>query len=161
MTSLGPFPITSISPRLRLYLDNSLAIVATCVIIICFVPAIIGMYQAAEQTSASTTAQTNSNVAREIAAVTAPNQFILTDAQFLAAEADRNTPPQLVDTSSVRIQSGYLSNAQLIQIASQPRVHTVLFYTNRLRHEQAFHLWVSQHLHLVHNYGNGRELWIK
>ena len=61
----------------------------------------------------------------------------------------------------MRIQSDYLTHTQLVQIAEQPRVHTILFYTNRLRHVPGFYLWVSQHFHLVHDYGKGRTLWVK
>jgi len=100
-------------------------------------------------------------VARDLNTVTRPDQWVITDAQFLAAEGNRNTPSQLVDTSLVRIQSGYLSNMQLIQISKQTNVHTVLFYTGRLSQMQAFYLWVSQHFQKVRDYGGGRELWVK
>jgi len=99
---------------------------------------------------------------------TTPGQLIITDAQFLAALADRNTPPSLVDTSGVRILTGNVTAEQLIQEASQPQVHAVLFYTCRLYCDKRtseviadFHTWVSQHFHLVHDYGIDQELWVK
>lgn len=92
-----------------------------------------------------------------------PGREVVTDAQFLAALADRSTPPSLVDTSTVRIQSHYLTEDQLIQEASRSQVQGVLFYSGRLERIEVagFHTWVEQHFHLVRRYEDGRELWIK
>ncbi|HEY7413985.1 MAG TPA: phospholipid carrier-dependent glycosyltransferase, partial [Ktedonobacteraceae bacterium] len=62
-------------------------------------------------------------VVADIRAETQPGQLIITDAQFLVAQAGRSTPSDLVDTSSVRIQSGYLTSQQLISAAALPQVH--------------------------------------
>ena len=61
----------------------------------------------------------------------APNQMVVTDAQFVAALADRNTPPSLVDTSAVRIGTGHLTLSELISTTSEAQVHAVLFFTGR------------------------------
>ncbi|HEY1352590.1 MAG TPA: phospholipid carrier-dependent glycosyltransferase [Ktedonobacteraceae bacterium] len=91
-----------------------------------------------------------------------PGQWVVTDAQFIAGLADRDTPPALVDTSSIRIDTGYITLAQLEQIAALPRVHAILFYTNRLYREQpSFVTWVARHFHLLHTYGPARELWVR
>jgi hypothetical protein len=102
-------------------------------------------------------------VVADIQAETQPGQLVITDAQFLVAQADRSTPADLVDTSSVRIQSGYLTSQQLISDAALPQVHAVLFYTGRLHNSElaAFNTWVKQHYRLVRNYGNGNGLWVK
>src|SRR6266487_1686701 len=94
-------------------------------------------------------------VAHDVDSAIAPDQYIITDGQFVASLANRNTPPDLVDTSMVRITSGYLTPQQLIAAASQPQVHAVLFFTNRLRMPQlaAFYPWVTQHFHLKYKYG--------
>jgi hypothetical protein len=118
-------------------------------------------YQQVQQQANGSDTQTSFQVAHDLDAVTQPDQLVITDAQYLVAQANRNTPPQLVDTSFVRIQSGYLSTAQVVQIAEQPSVRAVLFYTGRLRQMQTFYLWVTQHFHKIHAYGNERELWIK
>lgn len=103
----------------------------------------------------------NQRIAHDLQTVTTPDQMVVTDAQFIAALAGRNTPPDLVDTSSVRINAGSVTSEQLIKGAELPQVHAVLFYTGRLETLPAFHSWVTQHFHLVHQYGNGKELWIK
>jgi len=95
--------------------------------------------------------------------VTTADQWIITDGQFMAALADRNTPPSLVDTSAVRILTGYLTTGRLIEAASDPKVHVVMFATNRfgLRPVADFHGWVAQHFVAVHLYGPGLELWVR
>lgn len=103
------------------------------------------------------------HVMRDLQSVTQPGQLVITDGQFLAAQADRSTPPELVDTSSVRVETGYLTSQQLIDAAAQPQVHAVLFYTHRL-HINAlapFYTWLTQNYHLVRDYGNGSSLWVK
>ncbi len=104
------------------------------------------------------------NVERDLQSVTQPNQLVVTDAQFLTARANRSTDPQLVDTSNVRVDTGYLTPQQLITEASQPNVHAVLFYTGRLlrmKHVSLFYSWLMKHYHRVRNYYPGKELWIK
>jgi hypothetical protein len=143
-------------------LGNSIIIIALlCVTTVYFVPILRSTYQAAQRQGDSTKTHMSLQVAHDVDTVTQPDQLVITDAPFLVAEADRSTPPQLVDTSFVRIQSGYLSDQQLTQLAEQSNVHTVLFYTGRLRQMPGFRLWVSQHFHKVRNYGNGRELWVR
>ena len=77
--------------------------------------------------------------------------------------ATRNTPPDLVDTSIVRIVTGYVTLQQLVHDASQPQVHAVLFFMDRLHLPQlaAFYAWVAQHFHLKYRYGPGKELWVR
>jgi hypothetical protein len=102
-------------------------------------------------------------VAADLRRAIGPDQWVVTDAQFIADMADRNTPPALVDTSMVRIGSGDLTLQQLIDATSQPQVHAVLFFSGRfyLRNVRAFHDWVAQHFHLLRVYGPGMELWIR
>ncbi len=104
------------------------------------------------------------NVVHDLQRVTRPDQLVVTDAQFLTGRANRNTDPQLVDTSNVRVNTGYLTPQQLITEASQPNVHAVLFYTGRLlRMKQVgvFYAWLMKHYHRVQKYYPGKELWIK
>ncbi|HEU5226731.1 MAG TPA: phospholipid carrier-dependent glycosyltransferase [Ktedonobacteraceae bacterium] len=109
------------------------------------------------------TTRNDIQVARDLQNATQPGQLVVTDAQFLAGLAQRNTPASLVDTSMVRITAGYLTAQQLIEESARPQVHAVLFYTGRLRTQSlaAFYSWVTQHFHLVHDYGSGRQLWVK
>jgi 4-amino-4-deoxy-L-arabinose transferase-like glycosyltransferase len=120
-------------------------------------------YRAAQASSVSAMTQLESGVAADLRIATTANQLVVTDAQFIAGLADRSTPSTLVDTSAVRINSGYLTLSQLENATSQPQVHAVLFFTGRfhLPNVAAFHAWVAQNFHLLHNYGGGRELWVR
>lgn len=121
-------------------------------------------YQAADARAASSLTTQDLLAARDLRQAITPDQWVITDGQFIAGLADRSTPPSLVDTSSVRIMTGYVTLAQLEQAAANPRVHAVLFYTNRLysMHQTGgFRAWVAAHFHLLHTYGPGQELWVR
>jgi len=120
-------------------------------------------YQTAVAKSVSEFTQLESKAATDLRLATTPNQLVVTDAQFIAGLADRTTPPALVDTSAVRITSNYLTLSQLESATSQPQVHAVLFFTGRfyLPNVAGYHSWVAQYFQLLHNYGAGKELWVR
>lgn len=121
-------------------------------------------FQASRMQGASNATQQDLRVAQDLHNATHTGDLVITDAQFLAGLADRNTPPSLVDTSIVRIDTQYLTLQQLIQAASQPQVHAVLFYTGRLSIQSvaAFRGWIASHgFHLIHHYKAGQELWVR
>jgi hypothetical protein len=120
-------------------------------------------YASVNAASASLGVQSDLRVANDLRQAITPAQWVITDGQFVAGLADRSTPPALVDTSTVRIVTGYVTLAQLEQAASDPRVHAVLFYTGRFSLPQtaAFHVWVAQHFRLIHTYNPGQELWVR
>lgn len=131
----------------------------------------LNAYQTASTYSSGPVVQENLRVAHDLHQAIAPDQWVITDGQFIAALADRSTPPALVDTSSVRFLTGSVTLAQLEQAAMNPRVHAILFYTNRfycvarcfydVYPVAAFHVWVPAHFHLLHRYGVGQELWVR
>jgi 4-amino-4-deoxy-L-arabinose transferase-like glycosyltransferase len=99
-------------------------------------------------------------VANDLQAVTTPDQQVITDDQYLADLAERNVPPELVDTSFVRIATGYLTTAQVIALAAQPQVGAILFYTGRFDQLIGFRAWVQAHFHLSRDYGQGKALYL-
>jgi len=107
--------------------------------------------------------QVEARVAADLDRAITPDQEVVTDAQFIADLASRDTPPALVDTSMVRITAGSVTLSQLESLTDQPQVHAVLFFTGRfgLPDVAAFHAWVAQRFHLLHNYGEERELWVR
>ncbi len=123
---------------------------------------VVHYYRAQQQLSDSASSQ-QARVIKDLQAATRPDQLVITDAQFIADLANRSTPPDLVDTSAVRIETGYVTAQQLIQDAMRPEVRAVLLYTGRLQNPKVadFYTWVRQHFHLAQNYGGGRGLWIK
>ncbi|HXX78300.1 MAG TPA: hypothetical protein VEI53_07405, partial [Ktedonobacteraceae bacterium] len=120
-------------------------------------------YRTAVASNTSGLTRLESKVATDLRKAISADQLVVTDAQFIAGLADRNTSPDLVDTSAVRITSHYLTLSQLENATSQPQVHAVLFFTGRfyLPDIAGYHSWVAQHFHLLRNYGAGRELWIR
>ncbi len=100
-------------------------------------------------------------IASDLQRFTTPQQQVITDDQYIAALANRAVPPELVDTSAVRIDTGYLTAQQVIAIAAQPQVGAVLFYTDRLDKLPGFHTWVAQHFRLARAYGSGQDLYLR
>lgn len=161
---IGPLPSITINKKSMLNSSAVLPLLALTLILVASVLNgydVVKYYRAQQQLSDAASQQQN-KVIKDLQALTKPDQLIVTDAQFITALANRNTPPALVDTSSVRISTHYVTYQQLVQVAEQPQVHAVLFYTGRLAKQiPAFHTWVSQHFHLAKLYGSGKELWIK
>lgn len=91
----------------------------------------------------------------------APDEFVLSDDQYVAALADRDLPPQLVDTSFVRIISGYLSAAQLKDLIARDRIRVILFATGRLDQVPGFHAWVSRNYTPVASFDGGGALFMR
>ncbi len=100
-------------------------------------------------------------VASDLQRLTTPRQQVITDDQYIAALANRDVPPELVDTSDVRITTGYLTTGQVIAIAQQPQIGAVLFYTGRLDQLPGLRAWVGQHFRLARSYGNGQDLYLR
>lgn len=76
-------------------------------------------------------------------AVTKPSEYVVTDDQYMAALAGRSTPPQLVDTSLVRVASGDLNTRSIEVIAERTGTHAFLFSTGRLLQLSDLNSWVQ------------------
>jgi hypothetical protein len=76
-------------------------------------------------------------------AATKPSDLVITDDQYLLALAGRDTPPQLVDTSLVRVSSGSLTTAAVEAIAERSHVRGFLFSTGRLSQLEDLESWVE------------------
>jgi len=171
MAVLGLGDIASLTSSLKSFfshfklarLSTALTLVLVLVVLGLDIPQYQPYYQAADRQGSPSYNTLQLQVAADLHNAIAPDQLVITDGQFIAALADRNTPPSLVDTSIVRISSGYLTLPQLIAAASQPNVHAVLFFMARLHLPQlaAFYAWVMQHFHRKYRYGPGRELWVR
>lgn len=70
---------------------------------------------------------------------------IITDDQFSAAQADLDTPPELVDTSVVRLDSQPVTAGDVEAVAVRDGVRVVCLGTNRLVHLDGFAAWLQQH----------------
>jgi 4-amino-4-deoxy-L-arabinose transferase-like glycosyltransferase len=109
--------------------------------------------------------QRTAQIAADLERATTPDQWIITGThlQFVAALANRDTPPWLADTSVVRVLSGFLTNHELLQAGADARVHAIVFETNRLTAAPfaRFRPWITKDFSLRHTYDTGVELWIR
>jgi hypothetical protein len=84
---------------------------------------------------------------------TGPDEMIATDAQSVAFLAERDVPPELADTSFLRIKAGYLSSQEFIAASEKYRVRMVLFWTGRLNTMPGLVEWAranfSRHLEVA------------
>jgi hypothetical protein len=72
--------------------------------------------------------------------VTTPDQFIISDDQELVFEARRTALPALVDTSNVVIQSDFLTEQRIMQLADQ-QASAFIFWTDRLNTFPMLSVW--------------------
>jgi 4-amino-4-deoxy-L-arabinose transferase-like glycosyltransferase len=90
---------------------------------------------------------------------TAPGDLVLTDDQYTAALADRRVPPELVDTSFVRVRSGDLTAEQVQAIAERDGVRAVLLTTGRLD-GLPMREWAAQRYPRAMELGGGATLYL-
>jgi len=94
-------------------------------------------------------------------AATAPSDLVITDDQFAAALAGRRTPPELVDTSFVRVESGDLTAGAVEAVAERRRVRAVLLSTGRLAALPGLRAWLAAGFPDVTDLGGGRTLYVR
>ncbi|HLZ22264.1 MAG TPA: glycosyltransferase family 39 protein [Ktedonobacterales bacterium] len=92
---------------------------------------------------------------------TTPDDLIASDDQYVVGLAGRDVLPQLVDTSQVRIASGYLPAQQLESLITRTDTRVILFATGRFDMVPGFRQWVEQNYTKVADFGNGHALYLK
>jgi len=90
-----------------------------------------------------------------------PAGLVVTDDQYIAALAGRDTSPELVDTSLVRIATGSLTTDEVERIIRRDDVRIVLFATDRLDRLPGLRAWVEANFHPVKNFGAGETLYVR
>lgn len=122
---------------------------------------------AQHKASATHLRQAIAYVAQQLRAAVGPQQHVVTDAPFIAAMADRDPLPGMVDMSLVRLSTQSLTTADLLAAAERSEVGAVLFLSNAgiLAEQGEFYRWVSQHYRLSQRFSPDdpglRELWVK
>lgn len=112
-----------------------------------------GAYTAGQAAQAPSDATTR--LVSAIAAFTTPDQPIVSDDQYALALANRSTPPELVDTSLVRIATKRLTAAQLEAILGRPDTRYVVLATGRLTRVPGFDTWLTANFHQLIDLGGG------
>lgn len=136
----------------------ALAVIGVMVVI-ALIGAFIGF--TADQAAAQPLSATTLSMVSALDAFTAPGDLVVGDDQYVVALANRSTPPQLVDTSGVRIGSGSLTAAQLESIILQDNVRYVLFASGRFQEAPGFDAWVKANFTQVASFGSGRALYLR
>jgi hypothetical protein len=90
----------------------------------------------------STRAADDDRVVAAIRELVPPAETIVTDDQMLAFRADRDVPPELCDTSFVRIAAGSLTPDEIVRATSG--VKTVVIWTGRLSRVPGFLDWLNE-----------------
>jgi hypothetical protein len=90
-----------------------------------------------------------------------PSGLVVTDDQYVAAQAGRDTPPELVDTSLVRIATGSLTTDGVERIIRRDDVRIVLFATDRLDRLPGLSAWVVANFQPVKRFGAGETLYVR
>lgn len=103
----------------------------------------------------------DARMAAALRAASLPGAVVVSDDQYIAGLAGRSVPPELVDTSQVRIQSGYLTAPQLESIIMRDHVNVILFASGRFNLIPGFSAWVQQRYSVVARFGNGAYLYVR
>jgi hypothetical protein len=116
--------------------------------------------RAARAGSAGPNAQ-QMQAASALARFTVPSDVVASDDQYVAGLAGRNVLPQLVDTSEVRIKSGYLTTDQVEGLLARNDTRAVLFASGRFDLLPGFRAWVEAHFTRVAELPGGGALYLK
>jgi len=99
-------------------------------------------------------------IAQTIDQNTRPDEMMATDAQSVAFLAERDVPPELADTSFLRIQTGYLTSEEFIKASEKYHVRLLLFWTGRLNTLPGLVEWARANFPRRLDFGNGRVLYM-
>lgn len=139
--------------------QTSMALGPALLLLVTFATLVLGVFSVQADAAPPVTAQEQAALALE--RLTLPGDVVASDDQYAAALAGRDVPPELVDTSQVRIDSGYLTAAQLEAILMRHDVRAILFESGRFGLVPGFTAWVRANYTEVVDLGDGRGLYIK
>jgi hypothetical protein len=81
---------------------------------------------------------------RLLSVLTGPSEFVIVDEPSVAFASRRLVPPNLVDTSMVRIRSRSLDADDVISAAQQSDVQALFLFSDGLRNLKPFAAWVDE-----------------
>jgi len=104
-------------------------------------------------------AEQGEEAVRYLQATTRPGQYLITDAHIIALEADRPVPPELTNTSRMRIRTGQLTGQQVIDIARRAHPAAIVFWERKLDHLDDFVRWVDCHYELALSFSDRHRIY--
>ena len=99
-------------------------------------------------------------LAKLIAERTSPDDVILTDAQGIAFLAQRDVPPEMTDTSFVRIATHYITARKVVSLSERHHVRAVLLWTGRLNLIPEVARWAADHFPHRESFGGDQVLYL-
>lgn len=116
------------------------------------------------KSAAAPPSPTTLHIASVLEKATRPGEVVATDAQYIAGLADRSVPPELVDTSQVRIQAGdlaprYMDAGWMEAMLVHDKVRAVLFAGHRFILVRGFTAWVQARYPYATPLGGGATLY--
>jgi hypothetical protein len=93
--------------------------------------------------------------------VTKKTDWIISDDQLTVFVADRNMPPELCDTSFMRISSGYLTANELINLSEKYNVKVIIFWTGRLIQLKDFLNYTQRNFKCLKKFGDNQLVYIR
>ena len=99
-------------------------------------------------------------IAKLIAERTRPDDVILTDAQGIAFMAHHDVPPEMTDTSFVRIATRYITAREVVSVSERHHVRAVLLWTGRLNLMPEVARWAADHFPHQESFGGDQVLYL-
>jgi hypothetical protein len=132
------------------------ALLALGAVLVC-----MGLSARAERAGAAGASALQVQEASALSRFTLPQDVVAADDQYVAGLADRSVPPALVDTSQVRIQSGYLTTRRVEDILTRSDARAVLFGSGRFDMLPGFRAWVEANYTKIADFPKGGALYLK
>ncbi|MEO7002222.1 MAG: glycosyltransferase family 39 protein [Ktedonobacterales bacterium] len=156
-TAMHGARVTPHAPHTQMaqFLPGSVVALALIVVLVGAVSGVV-----ANRTAAAAPSSETQRMASALQAFSQPGELVVSDDQSIAGLADRDVPPQLVDTSQVRISSGYLTASQLEAIITQDHAQAILFASGRFDLIPGFRAWVAAHSQIAATFSHGHALYL-
>lgn len=92
---------------------------------------------------------------------TTPEEYVITDGHMLALRAGRPVPPELTNTSRMRIKTQQLTAQEAIALARGYAPAAIIFWENKLASLDDFVIWVEGHYDLAVAYSERHRIYAR
>ncbi len=150
-----------ITPAMSRPLGRWLMAAATLVLLAVFVNMAVNAISASASSLSKGTLESAQTRIAAINTFSMPGELIVTDDQYIVAQAGHSVPPDLVDTSYVRITTGYLTASQIERVIERDNIRVIVLGTNRLVNLPGFMPWLRSHYALAAHAGKGYDIYIR
>jgi hypothetical protein len=146
-------------PRLPTTWRRNLTLCIALGVVVSYLLGLPATLQEWETLLAAPTLGTQADATQFVSTVTWPDDWVITDDQMVAFEADRNVPPPLAETSMVRITSALLTDRQLIALTEEYQPQAVASLSGRFALVPRYLDWVRERYRLVKSYDEETQIY--